>query len=147
MAAEARTNLGTVLGAGDAAPRDEAEAARQNWMAAERGDADAQLNLGVKYEAGQDVLRDYVEALKWYRRAALQGHAYAQYRLGFMYFVGQGVSRDYLRYVEAYAWLSLAAARGENRAGPLGEQVAKEMTPAQIDEAQKLVREWKPKSE
>ncbi len=114
---------------------------------AEQGDADAQNNLGAMYEVGQGVLRSYVEALKWYRRAAQQGDAYAQYRLGFMYYMGQGVSRDYLHYVEAYAWLSLAAARGENRARPLREIVAGKMTPEQIAEAEKLAREWKPKKE
>ena len=145
--AEAQFNIGLMYDKGQGMPQDDAKAAKWYRRAAEQGDADAQNNLGAMYEVGQGVLRSYVEALKWYYRAAQQGDAYAQYRLGFMYYLGQGVSRDYLHYVEAYAWLSLAAARGENRARPLREIVAGKMTPEQIAEAEKLAREWKPKKE
>ena len=58
-----------------------------------------------------------------------------------------GVPQDY---VQAHMWLNLAASRhppGEDRDDAVKNRdwVAKGMTPAQISEAQKLAREWKPK--
>ena len=76
--------------------------------------------------------------------AAEQGYSDAQYKLGLMYYEGQGVSEDY---VEAYKWFSLAAAQGHANAAKIRGFVANEMTPAQIAEAQKLAREWKPKTQ
>ncbi len=83
----------------------------------------------------------------WLRKAAEQGHARAQNNLGFMYDNGQGVPQDY---VQAHMWLDLAASRyppGEDRDQAVENRdiVAKMMTPAQISEAQKLAREWRPK--
>ena len=87
--------------------------------------------------------------MSWYRKAAEQGETAAQYNLGAMYNNGQGVPQDY---VAAHMWFNLAAASGDKlavevreRAAEGRERVAKEMTPAQIAEAQKLAREWKPK--
>ena len=127
--------------------QDDAEAVKWYRRAAEQGLAVAENALGVRYEIGQGVKQDFAKAMKWYRRPAEHGDAFAQYRLGFMYFVGHGVPRDYLHYVQAYLWLSLAAERDENRARPLRTQVAEEMTPEQIAEAERLAREWTPKSE
>jgi hypothetical protein len=59
-----------------------------------------------------------------------------------MYDEGQGVPHDI---VQAYKWYSLAAMNGDKPAAELRDASAKEMTPAQIAEAQKLVQEWKPK--
>ena len=64
-----------------------------------------------------------------------------------MYGEGLGVPQDY---AQAHMWFNLAASRhppGEGRdiAVKNRDDVAKKMTPAQISEAQKLAREWKPK--
>ncbi len=59
-----------------------------------------------------------------------------------MYQKGLGVPQDY---VQAHMWYSLAAARGEKLGEKFRDRLAKQMTPDQIAEAQKLVREWKPK--
>jgi len=40
-------------------------------------------------------------------------------------------------------WFTLAAAQGEKDAIDLRDIVAKKMTPAQMEGAQKLAREWK----
>src|SRR5665647_1597615 len=48
-------------------------------------------------------------------------------------------------YVVAYMWFSLSAAQGDHDSAIQRDLVAKLMTPAQIAEAQKLAREWKPK--
>ncbi len=128
---------------------DDATAVRLWRPLAERGDAKAQLALGVMYKRGQGVPQDYAEAVKWYRRAAEQGNADAQYNLGIMYHDGEGVPQDY---VQAHMWLNLAAARfpasdadAMNMAVQDRGLAASKMTPAQIAEAQKLAREWKPK--
>jgi len=59
-----------------------------------------------------------------------------------MYDEGQGVRQDV---VQAHTWYNLAATNGDKPAAELRDALAKQMTPAQIAEAQKLAREWKPK--
>jgi TPR repeat protein len=92
---------------------------------------------------------DHAEAIERYRKAAEQGDAQAQSILGLMYFTGRGVLQDY---VEAHMWLNLAASRfstaeirNRDQAIRDRDHVAAKMTPAQIAEAQKLAREWRPK--
>ena len=86
--------------------------------------------------------QDYTEATRWYRKAADQGNATAQSNLGTMYDKGQGVTQDY---IQAHIWYNLAAARGLKIGRKNRDILAEKMTPAQIAEAQKLAREWKPK--
>jgi hypothetical protein len=78
-----------------------------------------------------------------------QGHTAAQSNLGFAYRDGQGVPQDY---VQAHTWLNLAAAQakpvaGHNIAAEARDSIAAKMSLAQIAEAQRLAREWKPKPE
>jgi hypothetical protein len=42
-------------------------------------------------------------------------------------------------------WFNLSAANGEKQGAELRDALARRMTPAQIAEAQKLARQWKPK--
>ncbi len=109
---------------------------------ADQGDAVAQYNLGVLYEKGQGAPQDYAQARQWYEKAAAQEHAKAQSNIGLLYAKGHGVPRNV---VQAHKWYNLAGANGYNRGVELRDAVAKQMTPAQIDKAQKLAREWKPK--
>ena len=90
---------------------------------------------------------DYGTALREWRPLAEQGNAAAQYNLGFMYRNGQGVTQDY---AQAHMWYNLAASSfppGEDHDEAVKNRdiVAEKMTPAQISEAQKLAREWRPK--
>jgi TPR repeat protein len=87
---------------------------------------------------------DYATALRLIRPLADQGDANAQYILGVFYNNGLGVPQDYVR---AYMWLNLAATQGRERAATFRDLVARLMTPAQIAEAQKLAREWKPNTQ
>ncbi len=85
--------------------------------------------------------------MKWYRTAAEQGHAKAQYNLGLMYVGGLCVPQDY---VQAHVWINLAVSnlppgKDRDKAVEHRDIVAATMTPAQMTEAQKLAREWKPK--
>ena len=147
--AEAQYNLGTMYDGGRGVPQDYAEAMKWYRRAAEQGEAVAQRGIGKMYRFGQGVPQDYGEAVKWYRRAAEQGEAVAQSILGAMYADGSGVPQDY---VLAHMWLNLGAAASppgvqRDRAITARDFAAKSMTPAQIAEAQRLAREWKPKKE
>ena len=61
--------------------------------------------------------------------------------LGVIYAKGLGVPQDFVR---AHMWFSLAASQGEQMAVKSLEMAERQMTPAQITEAQKLARDWKP---
>jgi uncharacterized protein len=85
--------------------------------------------------------KDLVQAAAWYRKAAEQGNAIAQLKLGSFYGLGDGVPKDF---VSAYMWMNLAAGQGDETAKATRDRLEELMTPAQIAEAQKLSREWKP---
>jgi hypothetical protein len=101
------------------------------------------FNLGVMYEDGAGVPKDLVEAVKWYRFCADKGSEHCQVKLGEMYKEGKGVPKDF---VLAYMWFNLAASHEfHSHWGKLWrDEIEERMTPAQIAEAQKLAREWKP---
>ena len=133
--------------------KDPFEALKWERRAAEHGNAASQFGLGNAYEYGLEslgVVQDFVEAAKWYRRAADQGDPVSQRSLAFMYEHGWGVPQDF---VLAHMLYNLAVPQleplggGYNSAAMDREYLEKRMTPAQIAEAQKLAREWKPKSE
>ncbi len=77
------------------------------------------------------------------RQRADQGDADSQYNLGFMYNAGEGVPQDF---VEAHKWVNLAASRAtgdtQKQYAEIRDALAKQMTPAQLAEAQRLAREW-----
>ena len=138
-----------MYGNGRGVPQDHAAAMSWFRKAAEQGHAEAQYNLGVMYEEGHGVPRDYTAAVSWYRKAAEQGDAKAQNNVGIMYAHGQGVPLDD---VQAHKWFDLASSHYDASEKEIRESavrnrdiVAAKMTPAQIAEAQKLAREWKPK--
>jgi uncharacterized protein len=117
---------------------------------AEQGNAEAQTLLGAMFWSGEGVPRDHHEAAKWYLRAAEQGYARAQNNIGFMYGFGEGVPPP--DDIQAYKWLSLAIERYTVKNADRLDQAIKDqatlkarMTPAQIAEAERQVREWKPK--
>ena len=101
------------------------------------------MRLAGAYYKGEGVHQDYGEAVKWYQKAAEQGDSGSQYRLGVMYENGEGVAQDY---VASYIWYHLASQAHEfESARKHRNRVAEKMTPAQLAEAQRLAREWKPK--
>lgn len=120
-----------------------AEALKWYRLLASQGDADSQNDVGHMYETGRGVQQNYAEAARWYRLAADQGNAEAQNNLGSLYAKGRGVPRDD---VAAYMWFALSAAQDNRPAAENREAAAAAMTLAQIAEAEKLVRAWKPKS-
>ena len=107
-------------------------------LAAEQGHAGAQCNLGVMYGNGEGVPQNDETAVKWYTLAAEQGNAVAQDKLDVMYAKGEGVIKNN---VYAHMWGKIAASNGNENGVKLRDLVAKEMTSAQIADAEKLARE------
>ena len=138
----AQLELGLLYDKGTGVPQDHKEAARWYRMAAENGDATAQFNLGLLFFKGEGVRQDDQEAVHWFRQAAEQNHTSAQYNLAYMYYFGRGVLQDS---VQAHMWLDLAARHGEKKPSTVRDLIALFLSQAQIAEAQRLAREWRPK--
>jgi len=141
--ANAQNNLGIIYDEGKGVPQDYREAVKWYKKSAEQGYAIAQYNLGIMYAEGQGVPQDYKEAVKWFTKSAEQGLAEAQHNLGVMYAYGQGVPQDN---VIAYVWFNLAASKsgasGTDNAKDLRDLIKMIRTPSQIEQGQKLSREW-----
>jgi hypothetical protein len=111
-----------------------------------KGDAMAANLLGMLYMDGAGVRADPSKAIRLWRPHAERGHAPSQYLLGLSYVGGKGVPQDF---VLAHMWFNLAGS-GEDEILQKGgkerrEQIALSMTTAQVAEAQRLAREWRPK--
>ncbi len=118
---------------------------------AEQGDAAAQNNVGVLYESSTGVYRSDRAAEQWYRKAAEQGLPEAQYNLAAILAAdlmagkeGDDAEENQRRFIEAYTWLTLAAAQDHPDAAEGVRRMRKHMTPYQIGEAQRRVWEWQP---
>jgi len=138
--------LGTLYAFGRGVPQDYVKARQWFEKSAAQGHARAHYNLGVLYDFEKGVPQDFAKARQWYEKAAAQGHAGAQNNLGRLYEFGHGVMQDSVR---AYMWYSVAAANStgdahKDVAAENREEIAGRMTSAEIAEAQKLAREWKP---
>ena len=140
--AEAQFNLGQMYREGLEVAQNYKEAVKWYRLSAEQGNADAQYNLGMSYAKGHGVLQDFKESVKWYQLAAEQGLAEAQYIMGLMYDKGKGVPQDY---VLAHMWWNIAGSNGDKNAVTSKNTVEKDMTPQQIEKAQNMARNWKPK--
>jgi hypothetical protein len=121
--------------------QNKSEAVRWYRKAAEQGYDMAQCNLGLMYARGEGVAQDCAEAVKWFQKAAEQGYVKAQHNLGVAHQKGDGVPVDLQ---SAYMWFHLAAAQGDSDAKSQIDALTRQMTPAQIAEAQRLAAEWKP---
>jgi TPR repeat protein len=113
------------------------------WIekAATLGHAEAQLMAGQAYATGRGTSKDLAWAARWYGKAADQGLAAAQHLLGMAYANGQGVPRDP---ITAHAWLGLAAAQDDKNAARERRNLARQMSKAEIGEADRRVRNWRP---
>ncbi|MBA4356247.1 MAG: hypothetical protein C0405_00820 [Desulfovibrio sp.] len=86
---------------------------------------------------------NHAEAAQWYRKAGEQGHVGAQKYLGLLCGLGRGVPKSF---VQAYLWFALAAAQGDEKATQGRDLAASYMSYAKVAKAQKLVRDWRPKT-
>ena len=137
--------IGMMHGSGRGTAQDYVKAIEWYRKAAEQGNADAQSSLGRILRYGKEgVPQDYVEAAPWLLKASEQGDWAAQSTLADMYKKGQGVPKDL---VSAYMWYDVSAPlhpapRIQEYLIESRDEMAKEMTPDQIKEAQKLSQEW-----
>jgi uncharacterized protein len=115
------------------------EAAKWCRQSAENGSRESQRRLAVLYLMGYGVPQDYTEANLWLLKAAEQGDVDSQYNLAVNYHKGRGVPQDFVR---AHMWLDLATAHGDAEAAKARNTIEKDMTAAQIADAQRLAREW-----
>jgi len=134
-----QTFLGIAYYQGQGTIQDYKEAIKWYTKAAEQGNGLAQFNLGLMYAQGKGTIQDYKEALKWYTKAAEQGNTLAQRNLGLMYATGKGATQDY---VLAHMYNNISAANGDKKAIKIRDLLSKQMTSSQIEEAQRLAREW-----
>lgn len=138
----ASASLAHLYSGGDGVPQDGAEAIKWLRRAVDQGYYYSLKEIGMMYDwPHYGVPQDGAEAMKWYLRAVDHGDNEAKHLIGDLYVHGNGVPQDY---VMAHMWFNLAAASGDQDAIRYRDDVAKRMTPAQIAEAQKLAREWKP---
>ena len=140
--ANAQYNLGYMYAKGQGVPQDDKEAVKWYRLSAEQGDANAQYSLGVMYDNGQGVPQDYKEAVKWYRLSVEHGNTKAQQNLGNMYARGKGVLQDYAL---AHMWFNLCGSNGDKDCVKNRDIIEKRMSPSQIEETQRMARNWKPK--
>jgi TPR repeat protein len=158
--------LASMYEAGEGLPRDlrkaetlYASVAKRYRADADRGDVRAQANLAGMYRRGQGVLRDRVQAAGWYRRAADQGDRSAQLALSTLYFGelspgwigGFFYQHDNEARVQSYVWMmrALAGMQGSMAAKYASARnlIMADMSPAQIAEANDLIRTWSPVKE
>lgn len=138
-----QTHLGTCYMKGRGVKKDEAEAFKWYQKAAEQSDDRGMFHLGACFQNGTGVDKNAAEAVKWYRKVCDQGKTRgwvpatgeAQFSLGVCYADGDGVPKDL---VLSHMWLSIAAARGVNKAEMKLPHIETNMTEAQIVEAKSL---------
>lgn len=139
--AGAQINLAGLYYDGTGTSKNLAAAAQWFQRAAESGVALAQVRLAYMLYHGEGTPKNFAKAFPWYLRAAKSGHGIAQANTGIMLRDGDGVSEDK---VLAYAWLNLAAAANVSGAAHARQQLERELSPAEIQEAQRLSAAWKP---
>ena len=136
-------NLGWLYAHGEGVPKDYTKARQWFEQAAAQGDTRAQTYLGYLYADGKGVPKDEIKGVEWIRKAAEQGDANGQDSLGEMYRDGRGVQQDDVR---AYMWFNLSVeqylrqGRKNMETAQRRDAIAKQLTPAQIAEAQRLAQ-------
>ncbi|MCP4385353.1 MAG: sel1 repeat family protein [Hyphomicrobiales bacterium] len=139
--------------------RDEISTAREAWEPlAEQGyrvdvsqlgqiDAKAQTSMVIIGLVAYDVAfvsKDYALPLMVWQPLAELGNAEAQFNLGLLYSQGLGVPKDI---VLAHMLFDLSSAELGASAAKSRDDLAANMTPDQLAEAQRLARAWKPAAE
>ena len=111
-------------------------------QAAKQKHINAMYNLGYLYQHGKKGIKNYKEALKWYTEAAKLGSASALVNIGEIYFLGSDEVKKDL--TEAYAWFTLASARGSRNGLYNRDLVSGKLPPLSIASGETLYRQRKP---
>ena len=106
---------------------------------ADQGISGAQYYLGEMYREGKGVAQDFAKAVSLFNDAAETNKPYPQYRLGNLYEAGEGVAQDL---AVAYMWYDLSATLGYATGARKRDQLSKSMTPADIEKAKNMAKDW-----
>ena len=123
-----------MLGTGCSDPKPAASSEAETAKAREQVEEERRQFLANRVDQG----RATTEPLQV---AAARGDPAAQTELGGIIAYGELLPQDY---IEAYKWLALAAAQGNETARFRRDAVASELSPEQLTEAERRVREWQP---
>ncbi|WP_027998882.1 tetratricopeptide repeat protein [Sinorhizobium arboris] len=136
--APAQDMLSWLLLEGEIMAADPIEARRWAECAAEAGIASSMTRLGMLHHNALGVERDPEKAVHWWLKGAEKGDADAQAMLGAACHMGAGTIRDD---VAALAWLIRAKNGGSALAEPFMGPVRDSLSPAQVQEAERLAEE------
>ncbi len=128
---------------GQGVPKNFVEAFRWFRLAAEQGHTGAMNMLGSMYFSGTGVPQDSGKAYKLWSLTASQEHSTGQFNLG-IFHRGEGSSQGN---VLAYMWFELSSSHGDGNSFNAQRELkalTKRMAPAEIAEARKRVKVWKP---
>ena len=141
----AQFRLGYMYSEGRGVPQNYKEGFNWYMRAAKQGSSSSQGNIGHMYLKGEGVAQNYKEAFNWFMIAAMQDNGNTQAMLSDMYSEGKGVAQNY---VEAHRWGNLAARHQEASSYRRNarDSLAEKMTDKQIEQAQDLARDWRPKT-
>jgi hypothetical protein len=114
------------------------------WLraAAKDGLTIAQSCLGLLYASGLVVEQDEQKAARLYRKAAEYGDPLGQTALALASFRGVGVPQNH---IDAYQWMSLAAAQGHEEARAYLSAVEGNLTADELELAKADVAKFQPK--
>jgi len=139
--------LGTMYANGEGVPEDDAQAfvwfsvaAASGIMGAIESCNELKRDLTpTQLEKGEAMATEILEQVQMsYRKAAEQGDAAAQYKLAYCYFRGIGVADDD---VAAYAWHSVAAASGYEKARGMLDVTKPMLTASEVAKGEAMARE------
>lgn len=134
-------NLGYIYRSGLGTPKDNSEAFKWYQKSAYLGSMKARNMLALYYtqEIG-DYPVDVRKALGLLEASACQGYAVAQNNLGIIY--SKGIGEFPKNYKLAYAWFSVAFSNGHENARRSLDDVAKKLTPQELEQARILANEY-----
>jgi hypothetical protein len=132
--------LATTYEGGYHVPQDYVEAAKWYGRAAEQGDVDAQEKMAIFYWTGKGVSKDLVRAHMWANLTVVGEQSRHQEQINATS-AGPGTQKEKDEVVQIFR-----NSRQEpiKLAIEMRDSIEREMTPAQIMEAQRLARLWKP---
>jgi len=103
------------------------------------GDPAAENALGLRYATGDGVRPNEREAVRWFTKAAEQGNITAQSKLGSVYFRGRDIPQNFN---QAYFWMALARANGDENSKVLAPLVAAHLTRDQVTAIELDASRW-----
>ena len=131
--------LGNLYDKGLGVPEDFTLAIKWYTLAAEQENLIAQVRLSIMYTFADGVPADLTKALKWSRLAAKNGSSSAQTNLGLIY---EYSNIDLIgKNAMAHMWYNVASANGSKEAAEWRDEIAGQMTNADISKAQQMARE------